>query len=196
MTQFNDLQLRRRSHYVLGNNVTIKKEVLHMIESALMHTPSAFNSQLFRVSVLFGKAHVEFWDKTENILRQKTKKDFTNTEKKMQQFKNAYGTILFFIDETVLNHLQTNIPRYAPQFEEWSSQDIAMLQYGIWLGLTDLGLGANLQHYNPVVNNMIQEDYCKHPTWRHVGQMVFGNIVQDVSEKQFVPISEKIEIYE
>lgn len=196
INDFKKLTEKRRSIYNLSKDIKVSdEEIIEVIKHALTHTPSAFNTQLFRVVLLFNDKHYDFWDKTEDVLRKRSTKDFTKTELKMKSFKDAYGTILFFEDSDVIKSLQEKMPSYAEHFSTWAKQDISMLQYNIWLALTSLGLGVNLQHYNPLVDEFIKTDYLDNNSWKHVGEMVFGNPASNPSEKQFVPIENKIKIF-
>ena len=52
----------RRSIYALNNTLPLSnEEVTKIIEHAVLHTPSAFNSQSARVVVLFGEEHAKVW---------------------------------------------------------------------------------------------------------------------------------------
>ena len=53
MTNFTDLQTKRRSIYALGKNVELSnQELVETIQAAILQTPSAFHSQTTRVVIL------------------------------------------------------------------------------------------------------------------------------------------------
>jgi len=52
--------------------------------------------------------------------------------------------------------LQEKFPLYAANFPVWANQANGMLQINIWTALRELGVGANLQHYNPVIDDTVK----------------------------------------
>ena len=53
---------KRRTQYALGRNVNMDKDALNsLIQEAIRHTPSSFNSQSSRAVILFGEQSVKFW---------------------------------------------------------------------------------------------------------------------------------------
>ena len=60
----------RRSIYALNKQLPIEAaEVAKIIEHAVLHTPSSFNSQSTRVVVLLGAEHEKLWQFAEDALR-------------------------------------------------------------------------------------------------------------------------------
>lgn len=108
----------RRSVYVLNKNLPISvQEVSKIVEHAVLHTPSSFNSQSTRVVVLFGEEHEKLWQIAENALRAIVPEDkFEPTAQKMGLFKAAAATVLFFEDQDVVKNLQNQFPSYAQGF--------------------------------------------------------------------------------
>ena len=61
---------KRRSIYALSNQLPVSNdEIVELVEHAVLHTPSSFNSQSTRVVVLFGDDHHKLWQITEDTLR-------------------------------------------------------------------------------------------------------------------------------
>lgn len=87
----------RRSIYVLNKELPISKpEIAQIVEHAVKHTPSAFNSQSTRIVVLFDAEHEKVWDIAANELRKIVPADkFEPTANKLNMFKAAAGTVLF-----------------------------------------------------------------------------------------------------
>ena len=113
----------RRSIYGLNNQLPIaKEEIVKLVEHAILHTPSAFNSQSTRIVVLFGAEHEKLWQITEDTLRGIVNDDekFASTQQKLEGFKAGAGTILFFEDQTVVKGLQESFALYADKFPDWS----------------------------------------------------------------------------
>lgn len=60
----------RRSYYAISKESPISdQQIQEVINHAVQHTPSAFNSQSARVVVLLGQQHDKLWDITKETLR-------------------------------------------------------------------------------------------------------------------------------
>jgi Predicted oxidoreductase related to nitroreductase len=82
------------------------------------------------------------------------------------------------------------------RFPIWASHSTAMLQFAVWTALEAEGLGANLQHYNPLVDQKVQETWKVPANWKLSAQLVFGGkAVPDAGEKTFQPLEQKLKVY-
>ncbi|KRG32067.1 MULTISPECIES: nitroreductase family protein [Psychrobacter] len=186
----------RRSIYALGNELPVEPQaIVNMAERVLLHTPSAFNSQSSRLVVLFGAEHQKLWDIAEETLRAAVGDgDFSGTKQKLDGFRAAAGTVLFYEDKNVTESLQEQFALYADRFPVWAQQTSAMHQYAMWTELRTLNVGANLQHYNPLVDEDAAKAYAIPDSWELVAQMPFGNIVEPAGEKTYQPVSERMKV--
>lgn len=186
----------RRSIYAISKESPVSDErIQEIVEFAVKYTPSAFNSQSTRVIVLLGDKHDRFWDLTEEQLRAVVPADnFAPTEEKIASFRNGYGTVLFFEDETVVKGLQEQFALYADNFPIWSEQTSGMHQLVVWTALEMEGLGASLQHYNPLVDEAIQKEWDIPSNWKLRGQMPFGKPEMPAGEKEFQPLEERVKV--
>ena len=91
--------------------------------------------------------------------------------------------------------LQESFALYADKFPDWSEHTNGMHQYVIWTALASLGLGANLQHYNPVIDEQVARTWNIDADWTLVAQMVFGNIQQPAGDKSFEPIEKRLKVF-
>ena len=58
-----DALKKRRTQYSLGRNLSASKEELAtLIQDAIKHSPSSFNSQSSRAVILFGAESIKLWD--------------------------------------------------------------------------------------------------------------------------------------
>lgn len=159
----------------------------------MKHTPSAFNSQSSRLVVLSGEAHNKLWDITTAALRKVVGDgDFSGTQQKMDSFKAGYGTVLFFEDEAVVKSLQEQFTAYADNFPIWSNQASAMHQLVVWTGLEAEGLGASLQHYNPLIDDEVKKEWNIPDNWKLIAQMPFGNPTATPGDKEFKPLEDRV----
>lgn len=201
MSDLNTLQQlaeKRRSIYALSNQLPVSNdEVVKLVEHAILHTPSSFNSQSTRVVVLFGEEHQKLWNITEETLHAIVgdEEKFKSTKDKIAGFKAGAGTIMFFEDQSVVKSMQENAPLYADNFPIWAHQTNAMHQYVIWTALASIDVGANLQHYNPIIDDKVAEAWNIDKDWTLNAQMVFGAIEQPAGDKTFKPVEERMKVF-
>ncbi|HBP9579773.1 TPA: nitroreductase family protein, partial [Enterococcus faecium] len=188
MTTFTDTLKNRRSIYHLGRNVSLSNEELTtLIKEAIKESPTAFNAQSTRAVILFGDAHEKLWEITEEALRPLTPAEaFPNTQNKLAGFKNGYGTVLFFKDTDVVKGLQEQFELYADNFPDWSEQSNGIATANTWVALVDKGLGANLQHYNPVIDEAVAKEWNIPSNWKLRSQLVFGSPETPAGEKEYM----------
>ena len=180
MTNAKNLYQNRRSQYVLGKNLPLaENEILEIIDNAVKYSPSAFNSQTAHAVVLLGDNHQKLWDITfEELGKFLPNEDAkTATKAKLDGFAAAYGTILFFEDHDVVKGLQEQFPSYADNFPLWSEQSTGIASFAVWNALAEAGVGANIQHYNPVIDERVAKEWNIPTNLVLRAQMPFGEIV-------------------
>ncbi|KON68923.1 nitroreductase [Peribacillus butanolivorans] len=187
----------RRSYYGINKEVQVSDDkIKDIVEFAVKYTPSAFNSQSARLVVLTGEAHDKLWDITTETLRKAVGEgDFTGTQQKMDSFKSGYGTVLFFEDMAVVKSLQEQFALYADNFPIWSQQASGMHQLVVWTALETEGLGATLQHYNPLIDDEVKNEWNIPSNWKLIAQIPFGNPTAPVGEKEFQPLEDRVKFY-
>jgi predicted oxidoreductase (fatty acid repression mutant protein) len=187
----------RRSVYGLGQTRKIsERRITELVEKALLHSPSAFNSQSGRVVLLFGKESNSFWALTKEILRKIVPEEaFKNTEDKLSSFDAGYGTVLFFEDQAIVTDLMDRFPLYKDNFPVWSLQSNGMLEYVVWTALASEGLGASLQHYNPLVDEEVKQKWKLPGSWKLLAEMPFGSVDKQPDKKEFSPVVERLKVF-
>lgn len=188
----------RRTYYAIGDSATVADERLQeILEHAVKHVPSSFNSQTARVVLLLGEQHKKLWDMTKAELRKIVPEEaFKATEEKIDNsFRSGYGTVLFFEDQAVVEGLQQQFPLYADRFPGWSLQSSGMHQYVVWTALEMEGMGASLQHYNPIIDVAVKAEWQLPSQWSLVAQMPFGRPVAAPGEKTFQPLADRIKVF-
>ena len=176
---------KRRTQYALGRNVSMDKVALiRLIQDAIKHTPSSFNSQSSRAVILFGEQSVKFWALAKEALAKVVPAEaFAQTAAKLDGFAAGAGTVLFYEDQDVVKGLQEKFALYADNFPVWSEQSSGMAQFAVWLALADTGLGASLQHYNPLVDDAARTAWNVPASWKLRAQMPFGSHENGFGEK-------------
>lgn len=184
----------RRSVYGLGKEEIVSREkIQEIVLEAVKHTPSSFNSQSARVVVLFGEQSDKLWNITKETLRKIVPaENFAPTEERVNGFGSGYGTVLFFEDQTVIEGLQKQFASYADNFPIWSGHSSGMLQFVVWTALEAEGLGASLQHYNPLIDAEVKQTWNIPNEWNLIAQMPFGKPTVTPGEKQFQPLEERV----
>ncbi len=198
MNTLKNILKERRSHYKIENKSPLSDDqIKELIDYAVLHVPSAFNSQSSRIVLLLNEHHKKLWKIVENVLSDIVPSDsFESTKQKIENsFASGYGTILFYEDQSVIRKLQDQFPAYSDNFPIWSDQTSAMHQYAIWLLLKEQGLGASLQHYNPLIDQKVAEEWDIDPNWKLIAQMPFGIPTEDAGEKEFQPIEPRSIVY-
>ncbi|WP_241603092.1 nitroreductase family protein [Rosenbergiella nectarea] len=185
---FLSLAKKRRSIYALGKDIPLSEdEVISLIKDAVKQAPSAFNSQSSRIIILLGKEHTKLWELTRAQLKRIVPEEkFQGTSDKLDSFSNAAGSVLFFEDQEVVKTLQEQFPSYADNFPVWSEHSTGIAQYAVWLALTEKGIGANLQHYNPIIDEDVKREWKVPSSWTLRAQMNFGSILQPAGEKTYI----------
>ena len=188
----------RRSYYSISNISPVSdNEIKEIVDFAVTNVPSAFNSQTTRVVLLLGDNHAKLWNIVKETLRKIVDPAaFTTTESKIDNcFACGYGTILFFEDQSIVENLQQTFPAYSENFPIWSQHTSGMHQFTIWTMLEAAGLGATLQHYNPLIDAEVAKTWDISPTWKLIAQMPFGTPTQEPAPKEFMPLEERIKIF-
>ncbi|KAL9017101.1 MAG: hypothetical protein Q9185_005561 [Variospora sp. 1 TL-2023] len=193
--------LHRRTYYALSGASPIPDtRIQDIVKHAILHVPSAFNSQTTRVVVLLGDEHRRVWDVTAQVYEQQLAREkFASANKRFMGFRAGYGTILFYEDTDVIREFQAKFKTYEAKFPEWSDQTSGMHQFTIWTALEAEGLGVNLQHYNPLIDVRFQTEFNVPPTWSMKAQMVFGTPTEGPAvpddKKEFKPVEERMKVY-
>lgn len=187
---------KRRSVYALKNSIPISEEALvSALQEILAAAPSAFNSQGERLVLLIGEQSSALWEIVTKTLREIVpEENWKRTENRLKSFAAGYGTILFFEDTATTNSYMEEYPLYKEAFPVWACESGGMLQFAVWTALANLGIGANLQHYNPLIDEKVRETFSLPESWKLLAQMPFGAPLALPGEKEKLPISERMRI--
>lgn len=187
---------KRHSEYALSPEwVTSEEEVEALLGEVLHLTPSHFNSQPVRMVLLKGEAHKAHWKLIEEILIDRIGKEAydKNTRGKIEgAFLSGAGTVVFFDDTTITKNMINQFPAYAHNFPNWAQQVQGSHQLMVWLGLTSLGYGASLQHYNGIDDDKVKEQLGVPKEWDFIAHMPFGKVLNPAGEKEKKPLSETL----
>ena len=180
---------KRRTYYQINKELPVAVEKIRkVVEQATELTPDAFNMKSARVVLALGAKQDALWDAVYDAFGGKV------AQEKIDGFKAGAGTVLYFYDEEVIKSLQSQFPMYAENFPTWAQQANGMLQFAIWTALRDLDVGANIQHYNPVIDKTVQDLFDLPASWKLIAQMPFGGIVAEPEAKEKEDIAVRVKV--
>jgi len=188
---------KRRTQYALGRNLSHEQQVItQLIQHAVREVPSSFNSQPNRAVILYGEHSLRFWDLVKQALRPLVPAEaFSATENKLAGFAAGVGTVLFFIDQEVIRKQQEQFPLYADNFPVWGEHSNGMAQFAVWTALAEVGIGASLQHYSPVVDEAVQQNWHIPAHWQMRAQMPFGSHEGDFPQKSYIDDQQRFKVF-
>ncbi|KAJ5365245.1 Nitroreductase family protein [Penicillium concentricum] len=200
---FLELVKSRRTYYDLKAESAITDEAIEsIVRDSVLHVPSSFNTQTSRIVLLLKEEHQKVWDVALNALEGLVtagvvpKEQFEgSTKPKLESFRAAYGTVLFFVDFESLAPIKEKFAIYADKFDPFAIESNAMSQYLIWVALQSEGLGANLQHYSPLIDEQVAKTWNIPASWKLDAQLVFGTPTSEPGEKAFAPIQDRFKVF-
>ena len=195
--QFLDLSKNRRSIYDLGRNVSQSPdEIANLIQENIKWAPTPFNNQTTRAIILFGENHEKLWDIVADRLKSEVPSEeaYQKTLQKINAFKAAFGTVMFFTDVDVVKANEDAFPLYADNFSDWSEQAQGNAQYAVWTSLAENGIGANLQHYNPIIDDLVKDAFNVPDNWKLRAQLDFGSIEAGAGDKDFMDDADRFRV--
>ncbi len=170
---------QRRSIYNINAELPVSdEEVVALVKELTELVPDAFNMKSSRVVVALGEQNDALWNAVYDAFGGKVARE------KIDGFGAGRGTILYYIDDDTVKGLQKKFALYADNFPGWALQASGMLQISIWSGLRELGVGASLQHYNPVIDEALRDLFDVPASYRLVAQMPFGGIGEEPPAKE------------
>lgn len=182
-----ELIKNRRSRYDLSKTLPVSDaEFQNIVKDAIHWTPDAFNMNSARAIIVSGDLHETLWNTIKDQF------DGAVTEERIAPFRAAYGTVLFFTDEATVKGLQEQFAAYAENFPGWANQSVGMAQGFAWTALAEAGIGANIQHYNPVIDEAVAKLLNVPAYWKLVSQMVVGGINSEPEAKDRGDINTRV----
>ena len=197
MTNYGKLMEKRRSVRILNDKMPISMdEVVERLKEVAELSPNAFLMQEIHLLVLTGDNHVKLWNKIIHDELQKVApaEVFPRTEIKLDMFAKGAGTVLIFQDMDRVEEFKKKFALYADEMENWSQQDAGIVLANMWNSLTEAGVGATIQHYNPLINEAVAKEFDIPKNWLLNGQLVFGGIVSLPGDREGKSGDEMVEV--
>lgn len=181
-----DVIEKRRSNYDLGNNLEIsKKDLINLLRKIIYYAPSPFNVQSSKIVLLNKKSHHLLWTiVVEEFLKKNNNGDLLDSDKaRIKREDKAYGTILFYKDERVIEEFKEKLDAYEQKsLDSWCIEESAMLQMNIWNELRLRNIGAHIVHFDDI-DEEVSVAFDIDKNYKLVAMMVFGNIIQEAAVK-------------
>jgi predicted oxidoreductase (fatty acid repression mutant protein) len=70
-----------------------------------------------------------------------------------------------------------------------------LISFKVWTALASEGLGANLQHYSPLIDTPVQKQWNIPASWKLDAQLVFGTPTGQPIEKTFAPLEDRFKVF-
>ncbi|KAJ5485713.1 hypothetical protein N7530_000013 [Penicillium desertorum] len=189
---------QRRTFYSLTNTSPVSDErIVEVVQEVVRHSPSSFNAQTSRVVILLGEEHLKLWTIALEVLKSTfPAQSWDGYEKKLNDRKAAYGTILLYEDQAVLPSLQVKAPLFKNHVSQFSEHNSAILAGNLWTALELDGFGANLQHFNPYIDARVAVEWALPSQWTLKAQLVFGTAVEGPNpDKKYGNLEERILVF-
>ena len=103
--------------------------------------------------------------------------------------------MLFYDDADVTAQLQKSFPAYKDNFPGFARDAAGMLQLGVWTALAEKGLGASLQHYNPLIDEAVAAEFGLPSSWKLQAQMPFGAVAQPAGPVDKQPVENRVKVF-
>ena len=184
---YSDILKTRRSIYILNDQLPVSQSIVAgRVKEATSLSPTAFMMQDIHAVILTGDNHKKLWDKiVYNTLQKIVPAEvFKRTEIKLNTFSQAAGTILLLRDLEAVEQMKKEYATYADEMDNWSWQDLGIAMVNIWNSLAEINVGANIQHYNPLIDDEVKATWNIPANYQLVGQMVYGGIVSRPGDKE------------
>ena len=184
---YSDILKTRRSIYILNDQLPVSQAIVAgRVKEAISLSPTAFMMQDIHAVILTGDNHKKLWDKIVYNTLQKIvpAEAFKRTEIKLNTFSQAAGTILLLRDLEAVEQMKKEYATYADEMANWSWQDLGIAMANIWNSLAEINVGANIQHYNPLIDDEVKATWNIPANYQLVGQMVYGGIVSRPGGKE------------
>ena len=181
-----DVIEKRRSNYDLATNIELtKKDLINLLRKIIYYSPSPFNVQSSKIVLLNKKSHHLLWTTVvEEYLKKNNNGELLDSDKaRIKREDKAYGTILFYKDEQVIEENKKKLDAYEQkELNNWCLEESAMLQMNVWNELRLKNIGAHLVHFDNI-DEEISVTFDIDKKYKLVAMMVFGSIVQEAAVK-------------
>ncbi len=94
----------------------------------------------------------------------------------------------------VVHQFENDAPLYADNFADWAEQGQGHATFAVWTALAENSIGANLQHYNPLIDDQVAKAFNIPSSWKLRAQMDFGSIEAAAGDKEFMDDADRFKV--
>ncbi|KAH6873849.1 Nitroreductase-like protein [Thelonectria olida] len=143
----------RRTVYGLKDASPVPdSRIEEIVKEVLSFSPSSYNTQPGRISLILGEKHKQFWDiaikEAEPILTAAGAWEALGP--RFHAFKDAYGSVVFWDSGKTIKESGETHKGAAHLFPQFADHASGMTQILVWTALELEGFGANLQHIGAI----------------------------------------------
>ena len=102
---------------------------------------------------------------------------------------------MYYTDMDVVHRFENDFALYADNFADWAEQAQGNAQFAVWTSLAENGIGANLQHYNPVIDEAVAKEWNIPSNWKLRSQLVFGSPETPAGEKEYMNDADRFRVF-
>ncbi|KAL6897450.1 Nitroreductase [Trichoderma evansii] len=153
--QFLAAAKHRRTVYGLkGTSAVSDKRVEEIVSEVLSFSPSSYNTQPGRITLVTGEKHKQLWDiiikTSEPILKGAGEAVWNTMSGVFESHKASYGSVVFWESGKAIKEAGEKHQSAAHMFPQFAEHATGMAQILVWTALELEGLGANLQHLQAI----------------------------------------------
>ncbi|KAL7969011.1 Nitroreductase [Trichoderma sp. SZMC 28014] len=145
---------RRTVYGLKGTSAVSDKRVEQIVGEVLSFSPSSYNTQPVRVTIVTGEKHKQLWDiiikTSEPILKGAGEAVWTTMSGIFESHKASYGSVVFWESGESIKAAGEQHKSGAHMFGQFAEHTTGMAQILVWTALELEGLGANLQHMQAI----------------------------------------------
>ena len=101
---------------------------------------------------------------------------------------------MYFYDTDVVKKWENNFPWYAANCATWAEQAKGSAKLNKWVTLANNGISAKLQHYNPIIDDLVREAFDIPTNWNLRAQMPFGSIEGSAKDKDYMDRKDQFKV--
>ncbi|ANK62925.1 hypothetical protein AYR56_07785 [Loigolactobacillus backii] len=97
-------------------------------------------------------------------------------------------------DTEVVTKLENSFELYADNFANWAEQTQGSTQMSVWTMLAENNIGASLQHYNPLIDDLVRDAFAIPANWELRAEMPFGSIEAPANDKDYMDDEKRFKV--
>ena len=148
-----------------------------LIKDAVKHSPPRSTPRAPAPSSCLASSTTSCGTSSSRAQKDSPPEAYPQSEAKVNgSFRSGFGTVLFFEDTAVIEDLQQKFALGRRQLPHLVEHGTGIAQFAVWTTLAQEGHRASLQHYNPLMDQAVRQEWNLPASWLLRAQMPFGCI--------------------